>query len=88
MPIITHNTLNAAAHPVERDSVVNESITTKNKSETTNLLEILEAPPLVESLEKSVIVLAFCQKFFRYVYICLVFAAEVFNFRKLRICLI
>ncbi|CAG9532983.1 unnamed protein product [Cercopithifilaria johnstoni] len=52
MPIITHNTLNAAAQPIERDTSINEAFTTESKSETTNLLGDLEAPPLLESSEK------------------------------------
>lgn len=52
MPIITHNTLNAAAQPIERDTSINESFITENKSETANLLGDLEAPPLLECSEQ------------------------------------
>lgn len=48
MPVITHNTLNAAAQPIERDTSTNEGFTTENKSEITNLLGDLETPLLPE----------------------------------------
>lgn len=54
MPIITHNTLNAAAQPIERDTSINEGFTAENKAETNNLLGDLEAPPLLGSSEQVV----------------------------------
>ncbi|VDK70301.1 unnamed protein product [Onchocerca ochengi] len=54
MPVITHNTLNAAAQPIERDTSVIEGFTTENKSENSNLLGDLEAPPSLESSQQKV----------------------------------
>uniref|UniRef100_A0A2K6WHM3 AP-1 complex subunit gamma n=1 Tax=Onchocerca volvulus TaxID=6282 RepID=A0A2K6WHM3_ONCVO len=54
MPVITHNTLNAAAQPIERDTSVIEGFTTEKKSENSNLLGDLEAPPSLESSQQKV----------------------------------
>ncbi|VIO96518.1 Uncharacterized protein BM_BM13804 [Brugia malayi] len=53
MPIITHNILNAAAQPIEKDASINEGFTTESKSEINNLLGDLEAPPLLDSSEQE-----------------------------------
>ncbi|EJW70989.1 hypothetical protein WUBG_18105 [Wuchereria bancrofti] len=53
MPIITHNILNAAAQPIEKDASINESFTTESKSEINCLLGDLEVPPLLESSEQG-----------------------------------
>ncbi|VDP15684.1 unnamed protein product [Onchocerca flexuosa] len=52
MPVITHNTLNAAAQPIERDTSVIEGFTIENKSENNNLLGDFETPPLLESSQQ------------------------------------
>lgn len=84
MPVITHNTLNAAAQPIERDTSVIEGFTTEKKSENSNLLGDLEAPPSLESSQQ--VVLYFCHlRFLSISFTDLVFripSAHIINFRK------
>ncbi|VDN03890.1 unnamed protein product [Thelazia callipaeda] len=53
MPVITNNTLNAAAQPIERDTLINGSVATENRSETSTLVDGLQDSLLFDSSQSA-----------------------------------